>query len=402
MTHGALEPCLGLALTAASGRSGRALSDTRIESTIATNMSSSVAPRRSADSRSGRPAAGASWKRVALDTALRLRVDAALAPLTRGRAAIFMLHRFRDDANGVAGHDPAVLRRALAHLRASRFELVPLEDLVRRLAGEGPPLRRAVAFTIDDGYLDQATIAAPVFAEFDCPVTTFVTSGFLDGALWFWWDRIEYVFTMTARTRLALPIEDGELHWIIGDAASRERGRAEMVEYCKTIPDGLKHALIARLAEAGEVEIPARAPARYQPMSWSDLRRCETIGMSFGPHTVTHPIMSRTSDAQCEFELRESWDRLRAEAHAPVPVFCYPNGQPADFGAREAKLLQTIGLAGAVVGQAGYADRAAFRRGPEAPYRIRRFSFPDDLPTLVQIASGIEHLKRVVRGEGND
>ena len=62
------------------------------------------------------------------------------------------------------------------------------------LSGDGPPLNRAVAFTIDDGYVEQATVAAPVFAEFDCPVTTFVTSGFLDRALWFWWDQIEYVF----------------------------------------------------------------------------------------------------------------------------------------------------------------------------------------------------------------
>ena len=351
--------------------------------------------------KSGEPAVDTTWKHVALETALRLRVDAALAPLTRGRAAIFMLHRFRDNDNGVAGHEPEILRRALAHLRASRFELVALDDLVRRLAGEGPPLRRAVAFTIDDGYLDQATVGAPVFAEFDCPVTTFVTSGFLDRALWFWWDRIEYVFTMTARTRVAVPTEDGELRWVVGDAASRERGRAEMVEYCKTIPDGVKHALIANLAEAAEVEIPAEAPARYQPMSWADLRHCENLGMTFGPHTVTHPIMSRTSDAQCEHELRESWGRLCAEARLPVPVFCYPNGQPADFGTREATLLRTMGLAGAVVGQAGYADQRAFRRGPEAPYRIRRFSFPDDIPTLVQIASGIEHLKRVVRRERN-
>lgn len=38
-----------------------------------------------------------------------------------------------------------------------------------------------------------------MFAEFDCPFTTFLTTGFLDRTLWFWWDRIEYVFCHAVR-----------------------------------------------------------------------------------------------------------------------------------------------------------------------------------------------------------
>ena len=33
----------------------------------------------------------------------------------------------------------------------------------------------AVVFTMDDGYFDQATVGGAIFAEFDCPVTTFVS-----------------------------------------------------------------------------------------------------------------------------------------------------------------------------------------------------------------------------------
>jgi peptidoglycan/xylan/chitin deacetylase (PgdA/CDA1 family) len=80
----------------------------------------------------------------------------------------------------VEGLDPAVLEKRLSYLRRHGYELVGLEELFRRLAGEGAPLRRVVAFTIDDGYLEHATIAASLFARYDCPVTTFVATGFVD------------------------------------------------------------------------------------------------------------------------------------------------------------------------------------------------------------------------------
>ena len=127
--------------------------------------------------------------------ALAGRLGAAfLRPLMSGRATIFMLHRFRCADAGVRGHDPAFVRAALEYLRANRYELVSLRELYARMARDAMPVRRAVAFTIDDGYFDHAEVAAPIFAAFDCPVTTFVTTGFLDGHLWFWWDQIEYVF----------------------------------------------------------------------------------------------------------------------------------------------------------------------------------------------------------------
>ena len=66
-------------------------------------------------------------------------VSSAFFPLLRDRATILMAHRFRDREIGVEGQDPDAMRRGLAYLRRERYELVGLEDLFRRLAGESPP-----------------------------------------------------------------------------------------------------------------------------------------------------------------------------------------------------------------------------------------------------------------------
>jgi peptidoglycan/xylan/chitin deacetylase (PgdA/CDA1 family) len=319
-------------------------------------------------------------------------------PLLRDRATILMLHRFRNPDLGIEGHDPAFVRLALARLRRERYELVSLDDLFGRLRDGGRPLRGAVAFTIDDGYREHATIAADVFAEFDCPVTTFVTSGFLDGRLWFWWDRIEYVLRHATRRRVTLTVDGKPIVYEWQDEPSRRRAQLGCTELCKKLDDTAKRTVIENLAREAGVDLPAAPPPEYAPMSWDDVRRCEQRGMSFGPHTVTHPILARTSDRQAREELADSWTRLRAEASRPVAVFCYPNGQPGDFGPREITILRELGFRGAVTGVPGYASASQVAAVPEGPFTVPRFSWPDEMATLMQYVSGVERFKDIVRG----
>jgi len=116
-------------------------------------------------------------KRLLLATLTAKPFSGIWAPFKRGRGTIFMLHRFTDHDLGSTGHDPSLLRSALAYLRRERYELVSLTELFRRLGEGASRVDRAVAFTMDDGYLDQATVAGQIFADFDCPATTFVTTG---------------------------------------------------------------------------------------------------------------------------------------------------------------------------------------------------------------------------------
>ncbi len=320
-------------------------------------------------------------------------------PLLRRRATIFMLHRFRMPDLGVEGQDPANLEAALAELRRRRYSLIDLRTMFTTLV-EGRDFRvPAIAFTLDDGYLDQAAVAAPAFARYDCPVTTFVTTGFLDGELWFWWDRIEYLFRRTTRQACRVTLAGQVLDWAWQSTAERRRAQMDFTTRCKRVPDAEKHAAIDRLAGELGIALPSVPPPEYAPMSWDQLRACESRGMSFGPHTVTHPILSQTPDDQAAREIGGSWQRLSSETASAVPVFCYPNGQSPDFGPREVALLRAQGLLGAVVGEPGYADVAGFHRDPEQPFRVRRFSYPDEQPLVLQVVSGVERAKQIIRRE---
>lgn len=326
-------------------------------------------------------------------------VSNSFTPWRRGRAVVFMLHRSRDRERGIDGYDPDSLRRGLAYLRREHYELVSLGEIFRRLSGGGAGLTRAVAFTMDDGYLDQVEIAGPVFAEFDCPVTTFVSTGFLDRQVWFWWDRVEYIFRRTRRQGLRVALEAMRLTYSWSDLTARARAQMDFTARCKEVPDPEKEAAIGELAAEADVELPRQAPPEYAPMSWDDARAFEKRGMTFGPHTVTHSILARTSSDQAQREMADSWARLCAELRQAVPVFCYPNGRWQDFGPREIGELRALGLSGAVVGEPGYADVDSFRRDVDGAFKVKRFSYPENLADVIQYVSGLERLKQVLRRE---
>lgn len=319
----------------------------------------------------------------------------SLASLSSGWATIFMMHRLARPDLGVPGHDPEVLRQTLAWLRKHKYEILDLETLYRRLGGEGAPVRRAVSFTLDDGYLEQVETAAPIFAEFDAPSTTFLATGFIDRELWLWWDQVEYILDHATQPRLDITIGSQRFNLDLTSPVARALSGSQVAEACKRIPEVDKAGVLARLAAIAAVELPALPPARYQPITWDMAREGEKRGMRFGAQTVTHPILSNTDASQSRIEIARSWQRVKEEVKHPVPVFCYPNGTPSDFGVREIEVLRELGFIGAVASTAGFAERTPILERDR--YELPRFAYGDSVVGNIQFMSGVERWKIALR-----
>jgi hypothetical protein len=206
---------------------------------------------------------------------------------------------------------------------------------------------------------------------------------------------VSWAVEAASSSELSLETEDGT--WRYQWQTGTEQGQAirEIVERMKRIPERRKLELIARIAAALEVQLPDQAPARMAPMSWDEARACARCGVTYGPHTVTHPILSQADPQASIEEIEESWWRLQQETDAAIPVFCYPNGDPASFGAREIAIVQRLGLVGAVSSVPDYVS--ARSRPDSSVYSVPRFTYPEDRSALVQIVSGFERGKRAVR-----
>jgi len=302
-------------------------------------------------------------------------------------STVLMLHRFEDPARPATSDEGSGLRAVLATLRRQGVELLPLPELITRMEQRIPARGPTVTFTVDDGYHDFGTVAAPIFAEFDSPVTVFLSTDIVTVRGWYWWDRLEYAVNRTPLRELVVELDGAPHRFVLGDSEQRQQMLESLIELVKFASDGERQRIARTIGEIAEVEVPERPPEHYRTLTWDEVRGLERSGVGFGPHSCSHPIFSRIDEDTARREITESWAAMRRECAAPQPIFCYPNGTSASFGERDMRLVREAGLRGAATYlRARISTRAA---GPMDPYRLPRFEMPHDPFDVAWLAAAI-------------
>ncbi len=305
---------------------------------------------------------------------------------------VFMLHRMQTDAHpNRGGITPEHLRRTLQYLVDNGYVFISLEQLVKALINGQPLPRRSAVFTLDDGYIDQAEVAAPIFLEYACPVTFFVITGMLDQAAWPWDAQVSWIVESTEHAHLETVIDGKPATLDFGTADSRRSAKHRVHDLIRAARASDVPAIIGQFARDADVVVPEQAPQRFRPMNWDMARRLESRGIRFAPHSVTHATMSRLSPESLDREIRDSWQTLENELASPLKVFCYPTGRASDFGQREIAALEQHGFLGAVSAMPAFVeaeDGAASRR-----FSLPRLALPDTMDDFIQCCSWIGYAR---------
>lgn len=307
------------------------------------------------------------------------------------KVPIFMLHRITCRELGVRGHDPDLLRSSLAFLRKHKFNFVTTDDVAHAVQNQNPLPPKSVAFTFDDGYLEQVNIATDIFSEYDCPATFYVSTGFVKGDLWFWADKTHFIVErcnpMQLQRVMAL------FPNLIFEGTNKSIVVSHINENLKLFRlDEINKIINEAAVEAG-IGLPLNAPEKYRATSWSHLRAIEKRGMMVGAHTYSHPILSNESDQVSKHEIERSTLDINMQLQNPSKVFCYPVGRQQDFSQREIEHVKSMGYVAAISSMPGSMDV----RAKESLFSMPRFSFPDTHTDFVQYATWIESFKSQFR-----
>ncbi len=318
-------------------------------------------------------------------------VSAIAELVVQAGVPIFMFHRFHSAESPIHGHNPDYLRRCLNYLIEHGYTFISVEQIVNAIQNHESLPKRAIAFTLDDGFLDQATVAAPVFIEYQCPVTIFLISGFLDGKLWPWDDQVAYLIKQTQQQKLTIKLADENRQFDLHNKDKQRQSIHDLQNWIKRLDATQISDYLATISHAAAIKIPEHAPLNYQPMSWDQARVLEKKGVCFAPHTISHRILSRLNDDHAENEITGSWQRLQHELSSPCPVFCYPTGRQQDFTHREIDIIKQAGLTGAVSTEATHVNPNNDTRNYR--FKLPRFGFPCSYTDFIQYSSWIERAK---------
>ena len=285
---------------------------------------------------------------------------------SRSRLSVLIFHRV------LAAHDPllpdvpdaATFDRTLEWLR-TWFNVLPLDDALMRLPEDALP-ERAAAITFDDGYADNYEVAAPALLKQGLSATFFIATGFLDGEC-MWNDVVISAVRESRQPELDLRDLGLGIHYL-GSFAERRSAIETLLASLKYLPPPERDERCARIVDRARVEAPR--DLMMKPSHLVELRR---RGMQIGAHTISHPILTRVSDAVARHEIAESKRTLEAIVGERVDLFAYPNGRAhLDFRPVHASIVRECGYKGAVTTERGAASRRT------DPMLIPRFTPWDD------------------------
>jgi peptidoglycan/xylan/chitin deacetylase (PgdA/CDA1 family) len=279
-----------------------------------------------------------------------------LRPIFAGIGAIFMLHHVRPrraDAFQPNRHlevTPEFLRLTLQHLRNNDIDIVPMDELHRRLAA-GDLSRRFACITLDDGYRDNRDFALPVLREFDAPCTVYVASDFAQGTGRLWWIALERLIAKLER--IETEIGGTVIAMDTGTPAAKQASFDRLHDQLRALPGGQdlrrEMATLCARYHFDETEI-----SRELCLPWTELQRfAEDPLVTIGAHTITHCILARQSDAVAEQEIAISRARIESTLQQPVQHLAYPYGDKPAAGPREFALARHAGFKTAVTTRPG-------------------------------------------------
>jgi peptidoglycan/xylan/chitin deacetylase (PgdA/CDA1 family) len=273
------------------------------------------------------------------------------------------------------------------------YRILPLETALEQLYSPCSETKQVherripLVLTFDDGYYDNYTHAFAVACQLQVPFTIFLAPGYIDSGARFWWLESDYLLRHAEMDEVVI---DGYAYHI-----KQPEGRKALIQ---TIDTRLTHAgsiaqreaFLAQLHELLAVP-PGNIEEATRPLTWGEIRKMEESGwVSFGAHTMHHPVLARLTDSEeVQWEVEESRKRLEQQFGHHVLTFAYPIGIPGNIGEEGLRAVRAAGFAWAVTSSDGVNT-------PQTdPHLLKRLSGNLDTHWLV-MASEMAGLLRIV------
>ena len=272
----------------------------------------------------------------------------------RGRGVIFTLHHVRPASsetfqpNFYLEITPDFLDQSIRQLQADGYRFLPLEAVPEALTQ--PAAQPFAAFTLDDGYRDNAEHALPVFARHGVPFTVFVTGGFIDRTHSLWWETVAAL--LAARTHLVFDFGSGPETLDLTDIGAKYDAYCRIGDFIQRKDEADHTAVLNRIALDNGID-PLEITARLT-MDEGEIAALATHPMAcIGAHTISHRALARLDADNARREMEASARRVEEITGKRPSTIAYPYGNCGAASAREFSIAAELGFTAGVTTRPG-------------------------------------------------
>lgn len=235
-----------------------------------------------------------------------------------------------------------VFRRHVEYLLKNGYRIISLDEAVSALKSGGPLPGRTVVITFDDGYRSMYTSVLPLVKEYGIPVTVFASIRPIEKMFPLFVDALIHALDNT-RARSLDMTGHGLDNYPIATRSQREKAIFEINEHAKGATNDERDALIDSIFALLGVDRNSHG-VRNMMLSWDEVVEMSRHKVSFGAHTITHPVLSRIPIEDAEMEVKLSRDALFAKLGAMPTLFAYPYGTNEDYNRDVARVVERNGF----------------------------------------------------------
>ncbi|MFO0573418.1 MAG: polysaccharide deacetylase family protein [Polyangia bacterium] len=258
------------------------------------------------------------------------RLSAAVDP--RPRAVCLAYHQVLPELRGADLNlvvSASVLRRQVEALLRRGYEPLTVAQQVAAQADRAGLRRRTFSVSFDDGYRDTLEVAAPILKALGVPLTVYVISDVVAGALRLpWYELLQHALRLDGPHQRALAVlrEDGDVVAGLGALAGAPVPRlvSPLLELLKALPGRRRDHLVDALWQAVGAEVLS-LPRLPRYLDGAGVRELVSLGAEVSSHTRRHPILTTLDDEALADELLASRAAVQALCGA-CPGLAYPNG----------------------------------------------------------------------------
>jgi peptidoglycan/xylan/chitin deacetylase (PgdA/CDA1 family) len=282
------------------------------------------------------------------------------------RAALLMYHRVMPAAEAARLAvepgmfvTPETFARQLDWLASASFHVLPLHEIVNRLATGQPLPRGACAITFDDGWRDNHDYALPSLERHAAPATIFVVTERVGTTGAFWPDEV---------CRRMAGLSPAEQHAVLErlGVTSRDESVPALLDHLKRSSESALEEQLDQLRSATHDP----AAGLRELLDWSELDRIARGGVDVEAHGATHAILTRIAPDAAERELRAAREQLLARGHGRHGLLAYPSGGHDE---KVRSIVRRAGYAAAVTTEPGLAHAG------DDPFALPRLAVHDDV-----------------------
>ena len=251
--------------------------------------------------------------------------------------------------------------------------------------------RAGTAVTFDDGYANNYLLAFPILQKYRFPATIFVTTGFVDRTVPLWSDWLEFLITRACPRNTVFEYQGKVFRFPLTSGRELQAVIRSLKQYLSGEPIDRIHDFLLLLERHLEIRYDwDAAPEELRPLTWEQMRIMKSSGIvSFGAHTVSHPVLSRCTEAVQKFEVAQSCRRLKQELGEEDPVFAYPYGKQGHYTEVTRQIVQECGYKAALTAIGG-----SNLLPPKDWYELRRWGADVSADDLSYLVSGAPALTR--------